>query len=185
MNNRLIVLLIFLLPSLGSAAYGLADWQHATPGGHTLYDAGNGTTLALRTNHAEVQGITEWYFYKHHIIGKTHSSYFIINETNEDTRTFPTFAEWDDHINGTGLKPRYWTRWHTDNWRFYEQMIFLLLFLVFFIFLPLLTYFVFHAHKWITSEVQLKIKWWPLVIASGLVLLSVFRYLLDLYPQSY
>lgn len=185
MHNRLIVLLVFLLASLRAAAYGLADWSHPTPGGHTLYNAGSGTTLALQKSGTELEGITGWYFYKNYVIGKTHSQYFIINETNEDTRTFLTFADWDYYIKGSGLKPQYWTRWHTDNWRFYEQMIFLLLFVVFFIFLPLLTYFVFHAHKWITNEVKLKIKWWPLVIASELVLLCVFRYLLDLYPQSY
>lgn len=183
-KSLLVILYAFLLP-FGSMAQGSGNWQHATPGGHTIYNASSGATLALSKNHTLLQGLTGWYFYKHCIIGKTRSGFFVIDETNAATRQFGSFAEWDQYLQGAGLKPLLWTRWYSGNWRFYEQAIFPLVFMVLFVLFPALTYFVLTINEWISGVVKLQLKSKPLLIAAGLLLLSLLRFLLDLYPQSY
>lgn len=185
MHHRLFIILFSQLLCFSSAAQGMGDWQNKTPGGHEMYDPGGGTRLVLTKTGTEVNEIKAWYFYQQHIIGMTYDGFFIVNEKNEEVRHFTSAEAWHRHKTAAGLTPPFWTRWYSGNWRFHEQMIFLLLFIILFILFPLLTYFVLNVNRWISTPVKHRIKQWPLAIASALLLLCVCRYLLDLYPQSY
>jgi hypothetical protein len=46
---RIFLTVSFLIISSRLTGYGLADWQHTTPGGNAMSDPGNGTHLMILT----------------------------------------------------------------------------------------------------------------------------------------
>ena len=119
-------------------AIGLGDWQSQTPGGNVMGDPGGGTVLTLRKNNQTIEHIIRWYFYKDHIIGQTSTDYFIANEPTGEVKRFSGLHEWNRAIAQSELSPAIWTRWFSDNWKFYERMLFAIIFIVILSSLPLL-----------------------------------------------
>ncbi|MDJ1496058.1 hypothetical protein QNI19_24190 [Cytophagaceae bacterium DM2B3-1] len=196
MRISFILTIISLFIILNVSAFGIADWQHRTPGGSFMYDAGSGTELGLPKSHQSITPIRSWYFYKNHIVIVGGPGYMIVNETNGDLKQFSSEQEWNNYIEYTGLEPVLWTRWHSDNWRFYETiavaMIFMVLPIVFIALLLILITAVmqwasngmkFQPRQWLPSRFRIKKR--TVLIWLGIISLLVFRAFLDAYPQSW
>lgn len=163
---------------------GLGDWQNKTPGGNVMGDPGSGTILTLTNSNQTVGDITRWYFYRDRIVGQTSSDYFIANETTGEVRRYDNLQEWSQAIVQSELSPTIWTRWFTDNWKFYERMFFAIFFIGALILLPMFFFLFRRLNRWVTSDNQPQIKKTHLLAFIGIVIMVVVRILLDVYPQS-
>ena len=174
----------FLIITLSSRAIGLGDWQKKTPCGNVMGDPGGGTILILTKNNQVINNISRWYFFRKHIVGQTSSDYFIVNETTGEVWRYNEVQEWNTAIKKSELSPTIWTRWFTDNWKFYERMLFTIIFIGAFILLPLLFFLFRRLNRWITSDDKPKFKKTQVAVFIGIALIIVARILLDIYPQS-
>ncbi|MDJ1470858.1 hypothetical protein [Xanthocytophaga flava] len=195
MRISFILTIISLFTILNVSAFGIADWQHKAPGGTLMYDAGSGTVLALPKSRQSITFIRFWYFYKNHIVIVGGPGYMIVNETNGDLKQFSSEQEWNNYIEYAGLEPVVWTRWYSDNWRFYETiavgMIFMVLPIVFIALLLILTVAIM---QWVSDGMKFKPRQWILSIFRikkrtafiwlGIISILVIRAVLDGYPQS-
>jgi hypothetical protein len=194
MRSFLIIPLFFI--TFAARAIGLGNWQNQTPGGNVMGDAGSGTVLILAKNNQRINNITRWYFYRNHIVGQTGSDYFIVNETTGKVRRHNNSREWDKAIVQANLSPPIRTRWFTDNWKFWEKMLFAMLFVGMFILIillllsvPLLFYLFQQLKRRITRDHKLRIKIpqigkLHLAAFFGISIIIAVRTLLDIYPQS-
>jgi uncharacterized protein YdeI (BOF family) len=185
MTKRLLLTILFFLISFPCFAWGIGDWLNKTPKGNIMFDSGGGTVLTLTKNQTEFADINNWYFYRGHIIGQTDSSYFIINEVSAEIRLFQSKPEWESHIRTSDLKPVFWTRCFSDNWRFFEQIAFLLLVLVVLLSIPFLAFLVWSIQKWLSGKKRFHLKKRDLLVLFGFVFLVMIRIMLDTYPQSW
>lgn len=191
----LIVISFFTI--LNVSAFGLADWQHRAPGGTLMYDAGSGTELVIQKSHKSIYGIRSWYFYKNHIVIVGGPGYMVVNETNGDLKQFSSEQEWKTYLNAANLKPVLWTRWYSDNWRFYETIAFATLILFFYAFITLLLILIFLIIRWVINGMRFQTKSWfqtrkrfqikkrTGLIWLGIIFILTIRAVLDSYPQSW
>ncbi|MDJ1484107.1 hypothetical protein QNI16_26655 [Cytophagaceae bacterium YF14B1] len=196
MRISFILTIIYLFTTLTVSAFGLADWQHRAPGGTLMYDTGNGTELGLPKSHQSITPIRSWYFYKNHIVIVGGPGYMIVNETNGDLKQFSSEQEWNNYIEYTGLEPVLWTRWYSDNWRFYETIAFAMIFMVLpIVFIALLLILITAVMQWASNGMKFQPRQWlpsrfrikkrTVLIWLGIISLLVFRAFLDAYPQSW
>jgi hypothetical protein len=181
--------LCFLFARHSSTASGLGDWLATTPGGHYMGNRGGGTFLSVKSSSEEIIQIRKWYFFKGHIMAATDSAFFILDESKREPRWFLSKREWEQAIEEAGLEPALWTRWYTDNWRFFERMAIPLSLAGVFIFLPLLILAVWRllntSVQWIRSERKLKFRRIFIIGLLILLMLSIVRFFLDGHPQSF
>ncbi|MDJ1500028.1 hypothetical protein [Xanthocytophaga agilis] len=196
MRISFILIVTFFFTILNVSAFGVADWQHKAPGGTLMYDAGGGTELILPKSHKSIYGIRSWYFYKNHIVIVGGPGYMVVNETNGDLKQFSSEQEWNTYIEYAGLEPVLWTRWYSDNWRFYETIAVGLIFMVFpIVFIVLLLILFVAVTQWISTGMKFQPRQWlpsrfrikkrTVLIWLGIISLLVFRAFLDAYPQSW
>ncbi|RYD94067.1 MAG: hypothetical protein EOP50_10095 [Sphingobacteriales bacterium] len=185
MQRRLVLYSFLLLFSVSCAAQGLGDWQNKTPGGLVMGDPGSGAVLQLSNPYREVH-LRRWYFYRKHIVAEGDSAYLVVDEQHpEAIHVFQTSGEWRAYIAAEGLGPGWWTRWYTDNWRFYETIVFGLLFLGVIGVVPMLILLIIFLNKWIRGKVKVRLRSRHVVIAALVSAVLMIRWLLDEYPQSF
>lgn len=185
MKNNLLYTIIFFLTFSTTSAQGLGDWQNKTPEGNKMYDAGGGVNLILLKSNTEFTNVKTWYFYKHCIIGTTDSIFFVIDERSADLRKYTSENEWRNYLKDATLEPVLWTRWFSDNWKFYERMVFVFIAMIIILFVPLLTYTAWTLNKWVAGKSDFRINKQYVLMLSGCVLLLAARFFLDIYPQSW
>jgi hypothetical protein len=175
-------LLLLLLPAF-CLALGTGDWEARTPGGNVMYDDGSGPKLRVIENQG-FGAIKEWYFYKDHIVLKTMEAWLVVDDVSGGRVVFEQESAWENYLKAHQLKPKLWTRWYADNWRFYERMSFpgLLIggILLIFLFIELMAFVAAPVAK---KRWSFKRKHFYILVA--LILLAWIRLKLDVYPQSF
>jgi len=147
--NLIWLIKIVIFPFLIILGIGLSDWSDKTPYGNEINNFMGSKILYLK-NGQEIENVSQWYFYKEHIIGKTNSndynhsestphveSFFIVNDKSLSIKIFHLKSEWDTFITNNKLKPKFWTRWHYGKWNTMEDLVFILI-LGFIITIPLM-----------------------------------------------
>jgi hypothetical protein len=163
---------------------GLGDWQNQTPGGNDMGDPGGGTILTLTKSNQTVENIARWYFYRKHIVGQTNSDYFIVDEATGKVQRFSEFGQWNEVLAQMELSPTVWTRWYSDNWKFFERMLFAIFFIGLVILLPLLFFLFRGLNRWITNDSKFELRKSYLIAFVAIVVVIIARTILDIYPQS-
>jgi hypothetical protein len=181
---KILLSIVFLINT--SLAYGfmLGEWRHDTPGGNMMEDNGSGNQLVVNGKDEQITlYVSEWYFYKNNIIGKSHSKgYFIINEQIKELFLFKTELEWRHAIDKYHLKPTF-TRWYSDNWVWMDNIL-VLLFFGSIITIPLFCFFLWTFYKAIFIE-HFNISEPNTTISVGLIVLFIVIILLDSSPSSF
>ena len=178
---RYVFTLSFLTISLRLAGYGIADWQHTTPGGNVMGDPGNGTYLVVKQTGKKIM-VNWWYFYKNHVLGTSDHGYFILDEKTGTMSIFNTEAAWTKNLHARRLVPSIWTRWYRYNWVDSDMLLIWLIFL-FYISIPFLLFFAFACY-WAVAKERLRPRK-PFTVFVFLTLISIAGiYLLDYYPSS-
>lgn len=181
---RSLLIITFLLFQLSAIAIGLGDWQNKTPGGNIMGDPGGGTILTLTNSNQTIEHISRWYFYRKHIVGQTNSGYFIVNEATGEVKRFTEFSQWNEILVQMALSPSIWTRWYSDNWKFYERMLFAIFFIGLLALLPLLFFLFRGLNNWLSGESKFRLRKPHLIAIVAIVAVIATRILLDVYPQS-
>jgi hypothetical protein len=119
MLRYLILTGLLLLAACPGRAQGLGDWSRTTPCncGNRMADNGNGVELVVGSHY--LSGIQSWYFYRGFIVGRYQGGYFLAQDKPAG-RQLLRYAErtaWQQAIRARQLQPRFWTRWHHDNWQ--------------------------------------------------------------------
>lgn len=198
--SKTIAILTTLLLSLNLnlSAAGYSFWQQKTNCGSTIsYESCNGISrTGIRCKKKinardvcghEVSNISEWYFYKSHIIGMHNTNsefkYFIFNEYNCTIQSYKQENEYILELNTSKLNPKILTRYYNSNWGFFnpsgdfsDRIIFL------FIKLPIviITLLVFLIIAIKTKLLNRKFN----IISVIILIILVTRITLDYFPQS-
>jgi hypothetical protein len=181
---RLFLIIGLAIIFSNSLGYGLADWQHITPGGNVMSDPGDGTHLTITKTRQEISGIVKWYFYRNFIIGQIgRDSYFIVNEIDGEVFSYKNRNEWIDYISANDLTPPTWTRWYTDNW-VDGDIFYIWLVLLFYISIPFILFFLFALYKVVTKE-RFRITGPYTIFVLTTVTIIGSTLMLDHYPQSF
>ncbi len=191
-------ILLFFFVFSNSSAQGYADWQNTTPGGNIMYDAGSGTVVAISKTHQSITGIRSWYFYKQHILIVNGTEYIGVNEINGEVKYFASEQEWKAYLESNQLEPVFWTRWHSDNWKFYDAITFTMIVIIFplaFIILMLTLFFwifnwirngmKFRSVKWIQIKSSFQFTKRTILVLAAIICFLVIRLLLDNHPESW
>ena len=171
-------------------AFGLGDETYITPYGNEI-DNWLGNDLHTGRKH-HFSGLDEWYYYKGFIVGTCRcfpplgenereklGNYVVFNETSHETHFFEEKSEWNAFLNGNGLKPKIWTRWHDgeDNSILYILSVWLFMFS--FVLIPvfiLCLVFIFKNRQ--------RIKAYHVMIIVSPLLLIFFIWVLEQFPSS-
>jgi hypothetical protein len=183
LSIKIFVTTFLVICSLKVYGYGLADWQHYTPGGNIMGDNGSGTALTLYGKQQEIFRIRKWYFYKNHIVGLSDKGFFIVNEEIKEIYIFNTELEWRNSISQNNLTPLLWTRWYSDNWVDLDWII-IWLFFGFIIAVPLIGLFLWILYKAITVE-NFEMSKPNTAISFSVIFLFFMIIILDSFPQSF
>ncbi|WP_291722598.1 hypothetical protein [Bernardetia sp.] len=192
----LVLTLGILLKSHHIYAFGLGDETYITPYGNEI-DNWMGNDLHTGGKH-HFSGLKEWYYYKGFIVGKCRcfapfdnkerqelGNYVVFNETTHETHFFEEKSEWNAFLNGNGLHPKIWTRWH-DGGDGSILYIFFPLIMLFPITIPVLILslvFLFRNRKKMRQKLK-ALKYYQIVAIISPVLLIFFIWILEQYPSS-
>ncbi|GAA4333717.1 hypothetical protein GCM10023184_27090 [Flaviaesturariibacter amylovorans] len=148
-------------------------------------NAGSGIELFVEGWETGFGPIDRWYFYKGHVVGRLVSGYFVANERSGEIRGFEEEQYWKEYLAERDLVPKYWTRWHTGNWRWLDDYAFALLLIGALVLIPLLGATARFLNRWIAGEARFRLRRNPALIIFSLLLLLLFRLLLDNFPSSF
>jgi hypothetical protein len=181
--KQAILFFVFIILNISARGIALGDWQNKTPGGSTMGDNGSGPKLVLESPYRGISGINSWYFYKEHIIIKAHDGFFVLNEAKKEVVTFKSEKQWREYLEQSKLVPAIWTRWYSDNWKFYERLLLITILVA----CLLVWTFIFGLWYLLRPLVKNGYKVQPeyFLIFLMVLLLAVLRYQLDNYPQSF
>lgn len=171
------IVILYILFCLSYAVK--ADWQEETPNGKIMND------VWLDVKGKYIQGIEEFYFYNDCIIGKSNktygdlkSGYFVINEKTGSIDTFKTEQDWKSYIETHNLEPLIWKRIYTEGWS--QTLIYF--FILFSFLLP--SFIVYRIFKPMLNLPKNIIMRYSKSIAIIILSLFLFRYFLDVFPES-
>lgn len=200
--RRLPAFLLLLLITLRlNAIVGLSDWRESSPNGLVMDNfSGNGTSLHLDGNEI-LSEIRAWYFYKGHIIGsrdsawtyidpisfenlEAQSGYFVVHEKSRRLMQFSDYNSWKSHLEKSDLVPKLWTRWYSDDWKFFNDRFLIFILLGgFIVLIPLLIVFSILIYRMVVNDKFDKKKLsTKLVIAMSICCLCLWIF--DQLPQS-
>jgi len=169
-----------------------SQWFHTTPGNNIISNESmnnrHRNVFTCSENHHSIHYLEKWYFYKGNIIGSFEESqpakYFILNENNCFIDSFANKVEFNNALRERKLKPLIWEKWFEDNWGFFFEGdghgglmdwfflrgTWLVLPSVFMLGIGIML-----------NKIQGK---FGRLICSGIVLVTIARIFLDLYPMS-
>lgn len=110
-------LLMVTFSSSGASSPGLSEWSHETRNG-TYLNNNYGLNQIIWDNQ-KIEGVTSWYYYKNHIIGKTGqvnqpNKYFILDEIQKTLFETKESEIWKNEIKLKNLNPFY-KRWFESH----------------------------------------------------------------------
>ena len=107
LNRLYLVIMVFFAVSTSAFAGGLSAWQEDTPYGHSIYhDGTSGGWIEMRIDTINIE-FQHFYFYKGFTVAESDSSYFIIDEKNEQVEKFTDKAMWQRAIANKKLEPTF------------------------------------------------------------------------------
>lgn len=179
---KIFVLVLFMANSQPTHAISFTDWEAQTPGGHLISD--NWGPLSIRVNDSSVvEYLSEWYFYKGHIIGSFYTKndrenklYFVFSEKSKQMQSFTLKEVWLQHLQENELNPKLYTRWYNSNWTSFGLVEFISL-IVAFLVLWLLTKTTHSSNKLSKSQSRG-------VVLFGVVLVFVILKIKMAFPGS-
>lgn len=184
--NKFIVLLkhIFVFMVFSNACYagGISAWEDVTPNGNKLYyDGGSDGLVKLAIRGSDIW-VKEFYFYKNHIVAKTATAFYIVNEKGNKIEIFHSKLAFDKAVEEKKLDPIFIVRWFDENYgsdRFWIPFSLVLFPLPFF--MPIV---------WIICVVSLlrqsdKMLFLKRGIVIGYPVISLFVWIISFVPQSF
>lgn len=187
--RKILLLLILILPSF-IFSMGWSDWSLYSPG-NTRLDNYSDQGVVLNKNERITENVVCWYFYKNSIIGKYNPEYitndykyFIFNENNNKLEKFNSYKGWQYSIKKQNLKPLLFTRWYTEDWKFFSPILLFLLIIWFPISLPITIFYLHILIKLIKNESSKQTRNIMLFIWLATIFIILFRWFLDEFPSS-
>lgn len=129
------IILVLLLLFFSVYAGGFAYFREETPNGNILECSGNSKLVVFTFSYGGgYYSMTDFYFYKNHVIGKNESDFYVINEETHGVREFNNESHFNEYLKSEKLKPLIWTRWFNYNYDASVNALFW--YVVIFIFAP-------------------------------------------------
>lgn len=125
----------------------------------------------------------EMVFFKKHIAGTIANpsevdmkvSYFVTNEKTMTTKYFKSALEWETYLQKEELKPAFWIRWYSGDWKFFNDTLSVTFFIISVIFIFSFLIIIYRKRTYIN------ISHW--IVLCIFITIIVFLFL-DYFPQS-
>ena len=119
--KNFLLLFILILTVEGALALGIGEWSSTTPKGNIIrHDHWTDIiTFNFEPSGIKLDSLTNWYFFKSHIVGQYgYRRFFIIDETHQTLKSFDNKLEWLQFIKSDNLNPSIWKRWYSWDWTY-------------------------------------------------------------------
>lgn len=130
MKRLLFLIFIFQFFSGQQAkAGGFSAWTEKTPYGAEMYHDGTSDGIIVLSLDSQSVAFKHFYFYKGHVVARSDSYFFIINEKTQDVQIYRSEAIWKTKIDEQNLVPFLKREYNSDYSSAFGSGVFFLLLL--------------------------------------------------------